>query len=86
MERKKRSKSSVWEFYYANKIFGTFGVEMRSFGGQKLVKFCTLTHTHTIAAKLVVRFQHTCDFGDGDISRCRSRLPHGQTVISLARL
>ena len=51
MERKKRSKGSVWEFCYANKIFGTFGVEMRSCG-QKLVKFCTLTH----AAKLVVRF------------------------------
>ena len=32
-----------------NKIFGTFGVEMRACG-QKLVKFCTLTH----AAKLVV--------------------------------
>ena len=26
----------------ANKIFGTFGVEMRAFG-QKLVKFCTHT-------------------------------------------
>ena len=24
-------------------------------GGQKLVKFCTRTHTHTTAAKLVVR-------------------------------
>ena len=22
----------------------------------------------------------TCDFGDGDISRCRSRLPHGQKL------
>ena len=22
----------------------------------------------------------TCDFGDGDISRSRSRLPHGHTV------
>ena len=50
MERKKRSKGSVWEFCYANKIFGTFGVEMRALG-QKLVKFCTLTH----AARLVVR-------------------------------
>ena len=29
MERKKRSKSSVWEFCYANKNFGTFGFEMR---------------------------------------------------------
>ena len=27
---------------------------MRAYG-QKLVKFCTLTHTHTTAAKLVVR-------------------------------
>ena len=52
MERKKRSKGSVWEFCYANKIFGTFGAEMRACG-QKLVKFCTLTHTHT--AKLIVR-------------------------------
>ena len=33
------------------KIYGTFGVEMRAYG-QKLVKFCTHTHTH--AAKLVV--------------------------------
>ena len=49
MERKKRSKGSAWEFCYVNKIFGTFGVEMRACG-QKLVKFCTLTH----AAKLVV--------------------------------
>ena len=54
MERKKRSKGSVWEFCYANKIFGTFGFEIRACG-QKLVKFCTLTHIHTTAAKLVVR-------------------------------
>ena len=54
MERKKRSKGSVWEFCYANKIFGTFGVEMKA-NGHKLVKFCTLTHTRTTAAKLVVR-------------------------------
>ena len=45
MERKKRSKCSGWECCYANKIFGTFGVEMRA-SGQKLVKFCTHTHTH----------------------------------------
>ena len=51
MERKKRSKGSVWEFCYANKIFGTFGDEIKACG-QKLVKFCTHTHTH--AAKLVV--------------------------------
>ena len=72
MERKKRSKGSVWEFCYANKIFATFGFEMRACG-QKLVKFCTLTHihthTHTTAAKLVVRIsnilaivQHYCGF------------------------
>ena len=54
MERKKRSKGSVWEFWYANKIFGTFGFEMTACR-QKLVKFCTLTHIHTTAAKLVVR-------------------------------
>ena len=46
MERKKRSKGSVWEFCYANTIFGTFGFEMRECG-QKLVKCCTLTHIHT---------------------------------------
>ena len=49
MECKKRSKGSEWECCYANKNFGTFGVEMRA-SGQKLVKFCTWTH----AAKLVV--------------------------------
>ena len=58
MERKKRSKGSVWEFCYANKIFGTYGFEIRALG-QKLVKFCAHTHkhthTHTTAAKLVVR-------------------------------
>ena len=46
MERKKRSKGSVWEFCYANKIFGTFGFEMKVCG-KKLVKFCGHTHTHT---------------------------------------
>ena len=54
MERKKRSKGSVWEFCYANKIFGTYGFEIRALG-QKLVKFCAHTNTHTTAAKLVVR-------------------------------
>ena len=53
MERKKRSKGSVYEFCYANKIFGTFGDEIKACG-QKFVKFCTHTHTHTHAAKLVV--------------------------------
>ena len=58
MERQKRSKGSVWEFWYANKIFGTFGFEMTACG-QKLVKFCTLTHIHTTAAKLVVRISQS---------------------------
>ena len=49
MERKKRSKGSVWEFCYANKIFWTFGFKIKACG-QKLVTFCA--HTH--AAKLVV--------------------------------
>ena len=64
MERKKRSKGSVWEFCYANKIVGTFGDEMSSFG-QKLVKFCTHTHTHTHAAQLVVRMCYVGNGGDG---------------------
>ena len=58
MERKKRSKGSVWEFCYANKIFGTFEDEIRA-SGQKLVKFCAHTHTH--AAKLVVRMDDLSD-------------------------
>ena len=52
MERKKRSKGSVWEFCYANKIVGTFEEEMKAYG-EKWVTFCTHTHAH--AAKLVVR-------------------------------
>ena len=54
MERKKRSKGSVWEFCYANKIFGTYGFEIRACG-KKFFKFCAHTNTHTTAAKLVVR-------------------------------
>ena len=46
MERKKRSKGRGWESCYVKKNYGTFGVEMRSYG-QKLVKLCTHTHTHT---------------------------------------
>ena len=30
MERKKRSKGSVWEFYYAKKKFGKFEEEMKA--------------------------------------------------------
>ena len=44
MERKKRSKGRGWESCYVKKIYGTFGVEMRSYG-QKFVKLCTHTHT-----------------------------------------
>ena len=55
MERKKRSKGRGWESCYVKKIYGTFGVEIRAYG-QKLVKFCT--HTHTRAAKLVVEMSH----------------------------
>ena len=44
IERKKKwSKISALESCYANRIYGTFGVEMRAYG-QKLVKFCTQTH------------------------------------------
>ena len=36
-------RQHIWEFCYANKIFGTFGDEIKAYG-QKLVKFCTHTH------------------------------------------
>ena len=49
MERKKRSKSNGWECCYANRIFGTFGVEMRACG-QKLVKFCWHTRQNIVVA------------------------------------
>ena len=82
MERKKRSKGSVWEFCYANKIFGTFGDEIKAFG-QKLVTFCTHTHTHTHtrAAKLVVEMYliHPPFF-------CRSAAPHRQKYPAIVRL
>ena len=42
--KKKRSKISTLESCYANRIYGTFGAEMRAYG-QKLVKFCTQTHS-----------------------------------------
>ena len=54
MERKKRSKGSVWEFCYAKKKFGKFEEEMKA-SGQKWVTFCAHTHKHTHSAKLVVR-------------------------------
>ena len=47
MERKKRSKGRGWESCYVKKIYGTFGVEMRSYG-QKFVKLCTHTHTRLL--------------------------------------
>ena len=47
MERKKQSKGRGWESCYVKKMYGTFGVEMRAYG-QKLVKFCTHTHTYTL--------------------------------------
>ena len=50
MERKKRSKGSVWEFCYANTIFGTFGFEIKACGRN----WSNFAHTHTHAAKLVV--------------------------------
>ena len=50
MERKKRSKGSVWEFCYANKIFGTFGDEIKAWGRN----WSNFEDTHTHAAKLVV--------------------------------
>ena len=50
MERKKRSKGSVWEFCYANKIFGTFGDEIKHPGRN----WSDFEDTHTHAAKLVV--------------------------------
>ena len=60
MERKKRSKGSIWEFCYANKIFWTFGFEIKACG-QKLVTFCAHTHTH--AAKLVVEMPYVYAVG-----------------------
>ena len=57
MERKKRSKGSVWEFCHANKIFGTFEEEMRASGRNG----SHFAHTHTHAAKLVVRMR-MCSF------------------------
>ena len=54
MDSKKRSKGSVWEFCYANKIFGTFGDEIRT-KRQKFVKFCTHTDNRgSISSKDIV--------------------------------
>ena len=69
MERKKRSKGSVWEFCYANKIFGMFEEEMRAYG-QKWVTFCTHTHTH--AAKLVVMMYISLQRVNGLVTHLRT--------------
>ena len=70
MERKKRSKGRGWESCYVKKIYGTFGVEMRAYG-QKLVKFCTHTHTRlsyssidnlTLDGKLCLRHDKNAAF------------------------
>ena len=60
MERKKRSKGRGWKSCYVKKFYGTFGVEMRSYG-QKLVKLCTHTHTHTSVSYSsidIIKFHH----------------------------
>ena len=44
--KKKRAKISGLESCYANRIYVLIGVELRPYG-QKLVKFCKHTHTHT---------------------------------------
>ena len=76
MERKKRSKGSVWEFCYANKIFGTFGFEMRACG-QKLVKFCTLTHIHT-------HTHNCCEISSKDIGTM-PYLKHNESITLRCR-
>ena len=58
MERKKRSKGRGWESCYVKKIYGTFGVEMRSYG-QKLVKLCTHTHTRVSYSSIDNEFSFT---------------------------
>ena len=55
MERKKRSKGSVWEFSNAEKKFGKFEEEMKAYG-QKMGQ---ILHTHTHSAKLVVRMNNS---------------------------
>ena len=54
MERKKRSKGRGWESCYVKTIYGTFGVEMRAYG-QKLVQFCTHTHTRVSFSSIDIR-------------------------------
>ena len=82
MERKKRSKGSLWEFCYANKIFGTFGDEIKACG-QKLVKLCTHTHTH--AAKLVVEIDFensgSTNIGQGPYAWRTNRVTNGTLTL-----
>ena len=55
MERKKRSKGRGWESCYVKTIYGTFGVEMRAYG-QKLVQFCTHTHTRVSFSSIDINY------------------------------
>ena len=63
MERKKRSKGRGWESCYVKTIYGTFGVEMRAYG-QKLVQFCTHTHTRVSFSSIDI---YVCGLGDNVI-------------------
>ena len=72
MERKKRSKGRGWESCYVKKIYGTFGVEMRAYG-QKLVKFCTHTHTRLSYSSI--------DIYNGVYCRHRGGLPSDKGFI-----
>ena len=64
MERKKRSKGRGWESCYVKTIYGTFGVEMRAYG-QKLVQFCTHTHTRVSFSSIDVNVVICYAFSDG---------------------
>ena len=46
------------ESCYVKKIYGTFGVEMRAYG-QKLVKFCTHTHTPEVTVTVFKTSRHS---------------------------
>ena len=52
MERKKRSKGSVWEFCYAKKKILDVWIRNKSVRAE--IGHILRTHTHTHAAKLVV--------------------------------
>ena len=59
--KKKRSKISALESCYANRIYWTFGVEMRAYG-QKLVKFCTQTHRRVNLSSKDITLVHCLQF------------------------